>query len=440
MSSIILENIGIAGKESGRFDIVIQDGFIRNILPAGTYRSSGTGFSHGAGDYGRAGGDTGIIKCAGKTAVPGFINMHIHAAMTLMRGVGEDIAFHQWIKRIWEVETAVDEEYVYWGTKVAGIEMLRTGTTTFNDHYWYPQASRRAALELGLRPVVSHVLIDHNDKSLSSREKDVCTAEYERSLSWSDSGAFVLGLHSIYSVSEDLMQWASEFRKKHGLKLHIHLSETRKEVDDCIKAHGISPVQYADRFGLLGPDTVAAHTLWLSDDDIDLLGRRGVSCVHNINSNLKLASGYKFRYCELKDAGANVCIGTDGCASSNNLDILEALKTAAMVQKAWRDDPSVMPLPELIDMASANGAAALGLNTGAIEEGKEADILIVDTDNSFFLSPAPFLANFIYSAHSDSIDSVICRGRIVMHSREIDGEKEILSEARTMLEKIVRSR
>ena len=133
-----------------------------------------------------------------------------------------------------------------------------------------------------------------------------------------------------------------------------------------------------------------------------------------------------------------MCIGTDGCASSNNLDILEALKTAAMLQKAWRNDPSVMPLPELIDMASANGAAALGLNTGVIEEGKEADILIVDTDNTFFLSPAPFLANFIYSAHSDSIDSVICRGRLVMHSHEIEGEKEILSEARAMLGKIVR--
>ena len=437
MSSIILENIGIAGIEDRRFDIVIKDGLIRNILPAGkSVRVVANVDSGQSGSEDRL--ETEILDCSGKTAVPGFVNMHIHAAMTLMRGIGEDIAFHQWIKRIWNVESAVDEEYVYWGTKVACLEMLRTGTVTFNDHYWYPQASRKAAIELGLRPIVSHVLIDHNDRSMASREKEICAAEYERSLSWSDSGAFVLGLHSIYSVSEDLMQWASDFRKKHGLKLQIHLSETQKEVNDCIKAHGISPVQYADRFGLLGPDTIAAHTLWLSDEDIELLGRRGVSCVHNINSNLKLASGYKFRYSELRDAGANICIGTDGCASSNNLDILEALKTAAIVQKAWRNDPSVMPLTELMDMACANGASALGLNTGAIEEGKEADILIVDTDNTFFLSPAPFLANFIYSAHSDSICSVISKGRFVMRSHMIEGEKEIIVQARKMLEKLVR--
>ena len=225
------------------------------------------------------------------------------------------------------------------------------------------------------------------------------------------------------------MRWAADFAHLHGLKIHIHLSETRKEVDDCIASHGISPVLYADRLGLLGPDTIAAHTLWLSDEDIGLLGSRKVSCVHNINSNLKLSSGYMFRYNELKSAGANICIGTDGCASSNNLDILEALKTAAMVQKAWRGDPAAMPLDELMAMASANGARALGLDTGKIEEGRSADILIVDTDNTFFLSPAGFLPNFIYSAHSDCIESVICGGKFVMRDRRIPGEKEILREA-----------
>ena len=436
MSSIILENIGIAGIEDRRFDIVIGNGLIRSILPAGERARAIACEDSLQAEFD---GITETVDCEGKTAVPGFLNMHIHAAMSLMRGVGEDVAFHEWIRRIWKVESAVDEEFVYWGTKAACIEMLKTGTVTFNDHYWYPEASRRAALELGLRPVVSHVLIDRMDSSVTPREKEVCAAEYEKSLSWSDAGAFVLGVHSIYSVSEDLLKWASDFKSKHGLKLHIHLSETKKEVDDCISAHGISPIQYADRFGLLGPDTIAAHTLWLSDDDIELLGRRGVSCVHNINSNLKLSSGYMFRYNELKSAGANICIGTDGCASSNNLDILEAMKTSAIVQKAWRNDPSAMPLNDLIDMASYNGARALGLNTGRIEEGREADILIVDTDNTFFLSPAPFLANFIYSSHSDSIDSVISKGRFVMRSREIDGEKEIISQARKMLGKLLRA-
>ena len=174
-------------------------------------------------------------------------------------------------------------------------------------------------------------------------------------------------------------------------------------------------------------------SLLVGGEDVEILGRNRVSCVHNINSNLKLASGYKFLYNELKASGANVCIGTDGCASSNNLDILEALKTAAMVQKAWREDPSAMPLEDLLAMATVNGARAAGLNTGKIEEGLDADILIVDTENTFFLSPGSFLANLIYSAHSDCIDSVICRGRFVMRDREVSGEKEIISRARKIV-------
>ena len=233
-----------------------------------------------------------------------------------------------------------------------------------------------------------------------------------------------------------MIVWTSEFAKKHGLKVHFHLSETRKEVEDSMRKYGLSPVQYLDRLGVLGPDAIAAHTLWLSEEDIEILGRRKVNCVHNINSNLKLASGYRFLYNELRDAGANVCIGTDGCASSNNLDMLEAMKTSAIVQKAWRDDPSAMPLDELMDMATANGARALGLDSGRLVEGASADILIVNMENTFFLSPGSFLANFIYSAHSDCIDSVICNGRFLMKGRAVKGENEIIAQAKRILKKL----
>jgi 5-methylthioadenosine/S-adenosylhomocysteine deaminase len=207
-------------------------------------------------------------------------------------------------------------------------------------------------------------------------------------------------------------------------------------VEDCYRQHGVSPVVYLDRLGVLGPDVIAAHTLWLSEEDVEILGRRGVTCVHNVNSNLKLASGYKFLYNELRDAGANICLGTDGCASSNNLDMLETIKTSAMIQKAWREDPSVMPIDELLAMASANAGKGLGLELGQLEEGALADILIVDLEGHSFLSPAPFEANLIYSAHSDCIESVICGGRFVMKNRVIEGEKEILAEARKVLNKI----
>ena len=268
---------------------------------------------------------------------------------------------------------------------------------------------------------------------------DQCERKYEEVKDqWREDGAiYELAFHAIYSVSEPMMIWAADFARKHDLPLHIHLCETKKEVDDCKAAHGgLTPVEYLDSIGVLGPNLLAAHCLWLSENDIALLAKHGVHCIHNINSNTKLSSGYKFLYNELRDAGVNVCIGTDGCASSNNLDILEAMKTSALFQKAWRNDPKALPLPELLDMATINGARALRLNSGKLEKGALADISIVETDSSYFLSPGPFLANLVYSAHSDCIDSVIAGGRFVMRNREIPGEKEILHEARQALSKI----
>lgn len=422
MGAILLKNIVLDGQVS---DVFIDGGIIRGIVRAGEPVPGGDMVS-----------GVEVLDCSGKAAVPGFVNMHTHAAMSLMRGVGEDLVFSDWIDRIWDVESKIDEEAVYWGTKVACVEMLKTGTTTFNDHYWFPEAGQLAAAEMGLRPVSSYVAIDRNDPDEAEREKEQIQKMYERSLSWPGLSTFAAGFHAIYSVTEDMIVWTSEFAKKHGLKVHFHLSETRKEVEDSMRKYGLSPVQYLDRLGVLGPDSIAAHTLWLSEEDIEILGRRKVNCVHNINSNLKLASGYRFLYNELRDAGANVCIGTDGCASSNNLDMLEAMKTSAIVQKAWRDDPSAMPLDELMDMATANGARALGLDSGRLVEGASADILIVNMENTFFLSPGSFLANFIYSAHSDCIDSVICNGRFLMKGRAVKGENEILAQAKRILKKL----
>lgn len=425
MDSLVLKNILL--PDASLADIHIEGETIRAVVPAG-----GTGDAASP-----AGCPVTAIDCTGKMAMPGFVNMHTHAAMSLMRGVGEDVLFHRWLDRIWNVESKIDAEYVYWGTKAACVEMLRTGTTLFNDHYWYASAAHRAAVEMGIRPVESYVFLDRFDENAAAVQKERCIKAYEESEGWPGRGMFTVGIHSIYSVSEKTMLWAADFARRHGLRIHIHLSETKKEVDDCMAAHGMSPVEYLDSLGMLGPDLIAAHTLWLSEHDVELLGANHVNCVHNINSNLKLASGYRFLYNELKAAGANVCIGTDGCASSNNLDILEALKTAAMVQKAWRGDPSAMPLGDLVEMATVNGARALGYDTGVIAPGKDADILIIDTLNTFFLSPGSPLANLVYSAHSSCIESVICKGRFVMRDGTVPGEQEILSEARKTLSKII---
>lgn len=422
--NILLKNIVCNGTVS---DIYIEGSVIARIVtsaddPCGQIPASGVE----------------VVDCQGKTAMPAFVNMHTHAGMSLMRGIEEDVPLKEWIDRIWEVESHIDGDFVYHATKVACLEMIKSGTVTFNDQYWFPLMARKAAVEMGLRPVISYVVLDHNNKEEAEFQKDECVRTYEESLGWKDGGLFSMAFHAIYSVSEEMMLWSAEFARKHGLKLHIHLSETEKEVRDCMAGHnGLSPVEYLDRLGILGPDVIAAHTLWLSDEDVRILGERKVNCVHNINSNTKLASGYRFRYNELRDVGANVCIGTDGCASSNNLDMLEAMKTTALFQKAWRENPKALPLYELISLATRNGADALGLDTGRLEAGMQADICIVNTDSSFFLSPGSFLSNFIYSAHSDCIDSLISMGRFVMRNRKVEGEESILRDARKELGKIM---
>ena len=422
--SIILKNIFCGGVLS---DIRIEGSRIAGIVPSAC-DSSGPVPASGV----------EVVDCRGKTAMPAFVNMHTHAGMSLMRGIEEDVQLKDWIDRIWQVESHIDGDFVYHATKVACLEMIRTGTVTFNDQYWYPMMARKAAVEMGLRPVISYVVLDHNNKEEAEFQKDECIRTYEESLGWKDGGIFSMAFHAIYSVSEEMMLWSADFARKHGLKLHIHLSETEKEVRDCMAGHnGLSPVEYLDRLGILGPDVIAAHTLWLSDEDVRILGDRRVNCVHNINSNTKLASGYRFRYNELRDAGANVCIGTDGCASSNNLDMLEAMKTTALFQKAWRENPKALPLYELVSLATRNGADALGLDTGRLEVGMQADICIVNTDSSFFLSSGSFLSNFIYSAHSDCIDSLISMGRFVMRNRKVEGEESILRDARKELGKIM---
>ena len=423
MNDILLKN---ALLEDKRVNIYVNDGVIASITPSVP------------GEPLTVDAATEVVDCSTKAVLPSFINMHTHAAMSMMRGVGEDISFHEWLARIWRIESGLTPEYVYYATKLACLEMIKTGTATFNDQYWFMPQARLAAVEMGIRPVLSYVLCDRMDPEQSRIQIRECIRHYEDSLLWPEKTQFAISVHAVYSVCEDTIVWAARFASEHGLKLHIHLSETQKEVNDCKAAHnGMSPVEYLESLGFLSQDVIAAHALWLSEKDVEILGRHRVNCVHNINSNLKLTSGYRFKYNELRDAGANVCIGTDGCGSSNNLDMLEAMKTAAIVQKAWRGDPTAMPLDELFAAGTSNGAKALGINTGVVKIANKADLMLVDIDNWHFVSNAPTLANFVYSAHSDCIDSLMCDGRWIMRNRIVKGEREILADARKVLAQFI---
>lgn len=377
-----------------------------------------------------------VILAKGKVVIPGFINMHTHAAMTLFRSCSEDLPLHSWLEEIWKQESKLTEEMIYWGTKLACLEMIKSGTTTFNDQYWMVPSAYKAVQEMGLRAHLSYVILDNYDQKKASIQKEECEKIYEMSKSWIDRCRFAVSIHSPYTVSEEMILWGSEFAKKRGLPLHIHLSETEQENISINTKYGLSPTMYLERLGVLNRDTIAAHSLWLSEQDIEVLGKRGVNTVHNVNSNLMLASGYKFKYNELRDAGSTVCLGTDGCASSNNLDILEAMKTASLLQKAWRRDPTALPVVQVMDMATVNGAKALKINSGKIEQGALADLLLIDVDSVSFTPNFNFEANLVYSANSSCVDTMICDGEVLMEGRRVADEDQILREATIVSERL----
>lgn len=377
-----------------------------------------------------------ILSGKGKAAIPGFVNMHTHSAMTLTRGYREDAELFDWLQDIWAVEAKMDEEAIYWGTKLACLEMLKTGTTSFYDQYWMIDAAVRAVQEMGLRSSHAFVALDLKDESKDAAIKEGMEAMYEKSLQWGERCNMSVGVHAPYTVSDPMIQWCSEFARAKGLTMHIHVSETQKENQDSVALNGCSPFEHLQRLGVLGPEVVAAHCVWLRPNDMDIMAQYGVKAVHNINSNLKLASGSRFLYEELRDRGVTVCLGTDGCGSSNNLDMREAMKTAALLQKGWRQNPMSMPLDELMDVATLNGAKAMGIDAGEIAVGKLADIVIIDIDNYAFVPNLNFLSNLVYSANSSCVESVICNGEIVMENRVVPGESEILENVRRVCNKL----
>lgn len=380
--------------------------------------------------------DFNVIDCSGKAVIPGFVNMHTHAAMTLLRGYNEDTKLQEWLQEIWKVEARMDEEMVYWGTKLACLEMIKTGTTAFNDQYWMIDSSVKAVEEMGLRSLLSYVALDGRDEGKDSGIKEGFEKMWERARNWGGLSKMSVGIHAPYTVSDSMMVWCSDFARERGLKVHIHVSETQQENLDSLELHGCSPFEHLERLGILGPEVIAAHCVWLSEKDMDIIAKYGVNPVHNINSNLKLASGERFLYNELRDRGVNLSLGTDGCGSSNNLDMRECMKTTALLQKGWRKDPTAMPLNELMDMATLNGAKAMGINAGVVEAGYLADLVLVDIDNYAFTPNLNFLSNLVYSANSSCIDTVICNGKILMQGRVVPGEEEIIGNVRKMCKKL----
>lgn len=370
------------------------------------------------------------IDGMGKKAVlPGLINCHTHSAMTLFRGYADDLPLKDWLeKKIWPLEAKLTPDDVYWGVKLACLEMLKTGTTCFNDMYWHfrhPEITISAVKEIGLRAVLGFIMLD----AAAEGTKEVV----EKSYAWfrdKHSGliTFSIAPHSIYSVSKENLIWAKNFAEKNNLLLHIHLSETEKEVKDCLKKYEMRPVEFLDKIGFLNENCVLAHSIWLSDKEIGILARRNCSVVYNPCSNMKLASGI-FSFQKLKKSGVNICLGTDGPASNNNLDMFEEMKFASLLQKINEKNPTAAPASEIFETAIKNGAKSLRINAGEIKEGRLADLILIDL-NQICLTPGHnFTSDLIYSCQGNCVSDVICNGKILMRERKVKGEEKILREA-----------
>ncbi|MDF7807616.1 amidohydrolase [Pontiellaceae bacterium B12219] len=371
-----------------------------------------------------------VINGSGKAIVPGFVNMHTHASMTLMRSYADDLELHDWLtNHIWPLESKLNEEDIYHGARLACLEMIKSGTTCFNDMYWHFNGVARAVEEMGLRAMLSSVFIDFNDPDRAAMERKQAEQLFEQSKTYSDRIGFALGPHAIYTVSESSLKWAKAFADEHGLLFHIHISETEKEVNDCVELHGLRPIQWLEKIGLLGPNVIAAHGIHVTDEEIELLAKHQVKVVHNPVSNMKLASG-AFPYQRMAQAGIELSLGTDGASSNNNLCMLEEMKIAALQAKLIHADPTVLPAQQVFEMATCNGARALGLDAGIIEEGMLADCVLVDLNNPRLVPGYNLIDDLVYSADSSCIDTVICDGKVLMQNGIVEGEAEIIAEAR----------
>lgn len=409
--SLLLKGVRVDGTLS---DILIDD--------QGTIAGMGKGLA-GEAEF--------VLEENGAFALPGLVNTHTHAAMTLLRGYADDMPLQDWLsQKIWPLEAHLTGEDVFWGTKLACLEMIRSGTVAFNDMYFFMQDAARAVDEMGLRAVLSYGFIDLFSEE--KREQEIKATETLVTALKSMRNPRIrpaAGPHAVYTVSPEGLSWIAGYAKKAEIGIHIHLSETEKEVNDAVSQWKKRPVKILDECGILTPRTVAAHCCWLDRDECRLLARRGVHVSHNPASNMKLATGRAMPYHWLREEGASVTLGTDGCASNNNLDLFEEMKVAALLQKFAWNSPTVLPAGEALAMATSAGAKALGFSEGTLEVGQPADLILVDPRATCNTPMHNLQSNVVYSCSGSSVTTVICNGRVLMKDRIVPGEDEILAGA-----------
>jgi 5-methylthioadenosine/S-adenosylhomocysteine deaminase len=407
--------------------ILVHDGFIKEI--------------------GRTGGSADVeIDGTDKIALPGLINAHTHLSMTLFRGYADDMILQDWLqKKIWPVEARLTGEACYYGALLGSAEMIASGTTSFVDMYFHMEDVAKAVAESGLRGFLSYGVIDLFDQAKARQEQESSQKFFDFLNSLNNPRVkFALGPHAAYTCSPETLLWAKEFAEKNNVILHIHIAETRKEQADFQKQHGMRVVEYLDKIGALSNKMLAAHCVWLTKSEVSQLAKAGVTVAHCPVSNMKLASGGVAPLPEMFEANVAVGLGTDGAASNNSLDMFETMKVCALLHKAFRWDATILNAQKVLDLATIDGARAVGMQgeLGSIEIGKKADIILVGTNVPNMMpihGKDTIVSDLVYSASSGNVETTIVDGKVLMRNREITSLnlKDVLSRTQEAASRLV---
>lgn len=382
-----------------------------------------------------------LIDGRGTLTMPGFINSHTHAAMTMLRGYADDMPLMEWLsQKIWPREAHLKEDDIYWGTKLSILEMIKSGTTTFADMYFYMDHVARAVQESGIRAVLARGMVGVGDKAQFAI--DDSTAFIKK---WNNKAegriSCLLGPHAPYTCPPEYLKDVMALADELGVGLHIHLAETETEVNDMVRDYGKRPIEMMESIGLFAERHVlAAHCVHITDEEIKTLARYNVGVAHNPESNMKLASGIA-PVNKLLKAGVKVGLGTDGAASNNNLDMLEEMRSCALLHKVANMDSTVLPAYTVLQMSTKNGADAVGLKeTGSLIPGYKADIIMFDLNKPHLTPLHDPIANIVYAAQSSDVKNVIIDGKLIMKDREVltMDEEKVIYEANRLGQELIK--
>ena len=377
-----------------------------------------------------------VIEAEGLLLSPPMVNGHTHAAMTLFRGFGDDMPLMEWLRtKIWPAEAKLEPEDVYWGTRLACIEMIRSGTTRFFDMYWHGPEVARAVTDSGIRAAVSSVLIDEMDAAKGEGMRAAALESLDRIAEAGPRVVPALGPHGIYTVSAESLRWIAEVGAEREIPIQIHLSETEQEVSDCVEAHGKRPAAYLEELGFLGPRTVLAHGVWLDRSELALIAERGATVVTNPAANMKLAVGGVFPYPAADQAGVAIGLGTDGVSSNSNLDMFEEAKILALAQKHASGDPSTLPAPEALAIARGRRSPVLGGAVLAV--GEPADLLLLRASDPELSAGDPD-SDLVYAASGSVVDATVVAGEVLMRDRIVPGAEQAVEEVRSRASRLTR--